>query len=54
MGQITDALLHLHGPVIYAVVAALVFAEAALFFRFGGPEVCDRLQGIPEGSGPRF
>lgn len=37
MGQITDALLHLHGPVIYAVVAALVFAEAALFFGFVFP-----------------
>lgn len=32
MGHITDTLLNLHGPVIYAVVAALVFAEAALFF----------------------
>ena len=32
MGHITDALLNLHGPVIYAVVAALVFGEAALFF----------------------
>jgi membrane-associated protein len=37
VGQITDALLHLHGPVIYAVVAALVFAEAALFFGFVFP-----------------
>ncbi len=37
MGQITDALLNLHGPVIYAVVAALVFAEAALFFGFVFP-----------------
>ncbi len=37
MGHITDALLHLHGPVIYAVVAALVFAEAALFFGFVFP-----------------
>jgi membrane-associated protein len=34
VGQIADALLDLHGPVIYAVVAALVFAEAALFFGF--------------------
>jgi membrane-associated protein len=34
VGQITDALLGLHGPVIYGVVAALVFAEAALFFGF--------------------
>ena len=37
MGHITDALLNLHGPVIYAVVAALVFAEAALFFGFVFP-----------------
>ena len=37
MGHITDALLGLHGPVIYAVVAALVFAEAALFFGFVFP-----------------
>jgi membrane-associated protein len=37
VGHITDALLHLHGPVIYAVVAALVFAEAALFFGFVFP-----------------
>jgi membrane protein DedA with SNARE-associated domain len=32
--QITATLLDLHGPVIYAIVAALVFAEAALFFGF--------------------
>jgi membrane-associated protein len=37
VGHITDALLDLHGPVIYAVVAALVFAEAALFFGFVFP-----------------
>jgi membrane-associated protein len=37
VGHITDALLGLHGPVIYAVVAALVFAEAALFFGFVFP-----------------
>lgn len=37
MGHITDALLRLDGPVIYAVVAALVFAEAALFFGFVFP-----------------
>jgi membrane-associated protein len=37
VGHITDALLHLHGPVIYAVVAAFVFAEAALFFGFVFP-----------------
>jgi membrane-associated protein len=37
VGHITDALLHLNGPVIYAVVAALVFAEAALFFGFVFP-----------------
>ncbi|MFL6053737.1 MAG: DedA family protein [Actinoallomurus sp.] len=37
MGQITHALLGLHGPVIYGVVAALVFAEAALFFGFVFP-----------------
>lgn len=37
MGQITDALLNLHGPVIYGVVAALVFAEAALFVGFVFP-----------------
>jgi membrane protein DedA with SNARE-associated domain len=37
VGQIADALLNLHGPVIYAVVAALVFAEAALFFGFVFP-----------------
>jgi membrane-associated protein len=37
VGHITDALLHLHGPVIYVVVAALVFAEAALFFGFVFP-----------------
>jgi membrane-associated protein len=37
VAHITDALLHLHGPVIYAVVAVLVFAEAALFFGFVFP-----------------
>lgn len=37
MGHITDALFHLNGPVIYAVVAAVVFAEAALFFGFVFP-----------------
>jgi membrane-associated protein len=37
MGRIADALLGLHGPVIYAVVAALVFAAAALFFGFVFP-----------------
>ncbi|HEY7486887.1 MAG TPA: DedA family protein [Streptosporangiaceae bacterium] len=37
MHEITDALLGLHGPVIYAIVAALVFAEAALFFGFVFP-----------------
>jgi membrane protein DedA with SNARE-associated domain len=37
VGQVTDALLHLHGPVIYIVVAALVFGEAALFFGFVFP-----------------
>jgi membrane-associated protein len=37
VGQITHALLDLHGPVIYGVVAALVFAEAALFFGFVFP-----------------
>jgi membrane protein DedA with SNARE-associated domain len=37
VGHITDALLNLHGSVIYAVVAALVFAEAALFFGFVFP-----------------
>ena len=37
MGHITDALLNLHGPVIYIVVGALVFAEAALFFGFVFP-----------------
>jgi membrane protein DedA with SNARE-associated domain len=37
VGHITDALLHLHGPIIYAVVGALVFAEAALFFGFVFP-----------------
>jgi membrane-associated protein len=37
VGQIADTLLNLHGPVIYAVVAALVFAEAALFFGFVFP-----------------
>jgi membrane-associated protein len=31
---ITDFLLGLHGPVIYVIVAALVFGEAALFFGF--------------------
>jgi membrane-associated protein len=35
--HITAALLSLHGPVIYAIVAALVFAEAALFFGFVFP-----------------
>jgi membrane-associated protein len=35
--QITASLLSLHGPVIYAIVAALVFAEAALFFGFVFP-----------------
>lgn len=37
MGHITAALLNLHGPVIYGVVAALVFAEAALFVGFVFP-----------------
>lgn len=37
MGQITNALLGLHGPVVYGVAAALVFAEAALFFGFVFP-----------------
>jgi membrane-associated protein len=37
VGHITHALLGLHGPVIYGVVAALVFAEAALFFGFVFP-----------------
>jgi membrane-associated protein len=37
VGHITHALLDLHGPVIYGVVAALVFAEAALFFGFVFP-----------------
>jgi membrane-associated protein len=37
VGHITDALLHLHGPAVYAVVGALVFAEAALFFGFVFP-----------------
>jgi membrane-associated protein len=37
VGHIADALLNLHGPVIYAVVAALVFAEASLFFGFVFP-----------------
>jgi membrane-associated protein len=31
---VTDTLLNLHGPTIYAIVAALVFAEASLFFGF--------------------
>jgi membrane protein DedA with SNARE-associated domain len=34
MSGITHFLLGLHGPVIYAIVAALVFGEAALFFGF--------------------
>src|SRR5262249_44027516 len=34
MENITGFLEGLHGPVIYAVVAALVFGEAALFFGF--------------------
>jgi membrane-associated protein len=37
VGHITDTLLDLHGPVIYIVVGALVFAEAALFFGFVFP-----------------
>jgi membrane-associated protein len=37
VGHITDTLLGLHGSVIYAVVGALVFAEAALFFGFVFP-----------------
>ena len=37
MSHITDALLQLDGPIIYAVVAALVFAEAAMFFGFVFP-----------------
>ncbi|HEU5160617.1 MAG TPA: DedA family protein [Streptosporangiaceae bacterium] len=37
MHHITATLLDLHGPVIYAIVAALVFAEAALFFGFVFP-----------------
>jgi len=35
--HITQTLLNLHGPAIYAIVAALVFAEAALFFGFVFP-----------------
>jgi membrane protein DedA with SNARE-associated domain len=34
LGSITHFLEGLHGPVIYAIVAALVFGEAALFFGF--------------------
>ncbi|MFC8722280.1 DedA family protein [Kitasatospora sp. NPDC057198] len=34
MGTVTDWLGGLSGPVVYAVVAALVFAEDALFFGF--------------------
>ena len=34
MGNFTGFLEGLHGPVIYAVIAALVFGEAALFFGF--------------------
>jgi membrane protein DedA with SNARE-associated domain len=34
MSGITHFLLGLHGPVIYVIVAALVFGEAALFFGF--------------------
>jgi membrane-associated protein len=37
MEVVTDALLNLHGPTIYAIVAALVFAEASLFFGFVFP-----------------
>src|SRR3954462_6197111 len=37
VGHIPNALLNLHGPVIYGIVAALVFAEAALFFGFVFP-----------------
>jgi membrane-associated protein len=37
VSHITDALLQLDGPIIYAVVAALVFAEAAMFFGFVFP-----------------
>jgi membrane protein DedA with SNARE-associated domain len=34
MQAITDWLLHLSGPLVYLVVAALVFSEDALFFGF--------------------
>lgn len=34
MRVITDQLMALHGPVIYLIIAVLVFGEAALFFGF--------------------
>jgi membrane protein DedA with SNARE-associated domain len=50
--HITESLLNLHGPVIYAIVAALVFAEAALFFGFVFPgETAIVVGGVLAGQG---
>jgi membrane protein DedA with SNARE-associated domain len=50
--HITETLLNLHGPVIYAIVAALVFAEAALFFGFIFPgETAIVVGGVLAGQG---
>ncbi|HEX6473418.1 MAG TPA: DedA family protein [Streptosporangiaceae bacterium] len=52
MHHITESLLDLHGPVIYAIVAALVFAEAALFFGFVFPgETAIVVGGVLAGQG---
>jgi membrane protein DedA with SNARE-associated domain len=50
--HITETLLNLHGPVIYAIVAALVFAEASLFFGFVFPgETAIVVGGVLAGQG---
>ncbi len=47
MGAITADLAHMSGPVAYAVVAALVFGETALFFGFVLPgEIAVVLGGV--------
>jgi membrane-associated protein len=50
--HITESLLNLHGPVIYAIVAALVFSEASMFFGFVFPgETAIVVGGVLAGQG---
>ena len=52
MSGLVDQLLHLSGPVAYAVIAALVFAEAALFVGFVLPgETAVLLGGVLASTG---